>query len=265
MTAGSHVSIPKPFSSGDVVQWFQRFDLCSDANKWEDEVKAIKMPTLLEGEALAAWLDLAEETKKDYETAKKQLIDGLMPIAFTLLDKFHARKLLPGESHTVFSHDLRKLIVRAMPEIDSKARDQLLLHQFIAGLPLRVSRELRAAGETKELGVTLQRARLLLSLEDQHQLTESGPLGSSTKQPNEREQAMAASIDRLTQQVAALSEQVETSRRRGGNNSRQAGRVESNTAIICFNCGRRGHIARYCRQENSNGAPARGSTHPDIQ
>eukprot|EP00731_Ephydatia_muelleri_P024338 Em0016g609a len=95
-----------------------------------------------------------------------------------------------------------------MPEIDSKARDQLLLHQFIAGLPLRVSRELRAAGETKELGVTLQRARLLLSLEDQHKLTESGPLGSSTKQPNEREQAMAASIDRLTQQVAALSEQT---------------------------------------------------------
>ena len=62
MTAGSHVSIPKPFSSGDVVEWFQRFDLYSDANNWEDEVKAVKMPTLLEGEALAAWLDLAEET-----------------------------------------------------------------------------------------------------------------------------------------------------------------------------------------------------------
>ena len=54
-----------------------------------------------------------------------------------------------------------------------------------------------------------------------------------------------ASIDRPTQQVAALSEQVETSRRRGGNNSRQARRVERNTAIICFNCGRRGHIARF--------------------
>ena len=52
---------------------------------------------------------------------------------------------------------------------------------------------------------------------------------------------MAASINRLTQQVAALSEQFETSRGRGGNNSRQAGRVERNTAIICFKCGRRGH------------------------
>ena len=51
VTAGSHFSIPKPFSSGDVVEWCQRFDLCSDANKWEDEVKAVKMPTLREGEA----------------------------------------------------------------------------------------------------------------------------------------------------------------------------------------------------------------------
>ena len=122
MTAGSHFSIPKPFSSGDVVEWFQRFDLCSDANKWEDEVKAVKMPKLMEGEALAAWLDLAEESKEDYATANKQLIDGLMPIAFTLLDKFHASKLLPEKPLTIFSHDLRKLIDRAMPEIDSKAR-----------------------------------------------------------------------------------------------------------------------------------------------
>ena len=45
------------------------------------------MPTLLEVKALA-WLDLGEETQKDYETAKKQLIDVLMPIGFTLLDKF---------------------------------------------------------------------------------------------------------------------------------------------------------------------------------
>ena len=63
---------------------------------------------------------------------------------------------------------------------------------------------------------------------------------------------MAVSIDRLTQQVAALSEQVETSRRRDGNNPRQAGRGERNTGIVCFNCGKRGQIARYCRQENSN-------------
>ena len=84
MTAGCHVSIPKPFCSGDVVEWFQRFNLCSDANKWEDEVKAVKMPTLLEGEALAAWLDLAEELRDGTEAT---YIDGLMSIAFTLLTR----------------------------------------------------------------------------------------------------------------------------------------------------------------------------------
>ena len=32
-----------------------------------------------------------------------------------------------------------------MPEIDSKVRDQLLLHQIVASLPIPVSKQLRAA------------------------------------------------------------------------------------------------------------------------
>ena len=48
------ISVPKPFSSGDAAEWFQRFDVCSVANDWKDEVKAVKLPTLLEGETLAA-------------------------------------------------------------------------------------------------------------------------------------------------------------------------------------------------------------------
>ena len=47
-----HVSIPKPFSTGDITEWFQRFEICCKANGWNDETKAVKLPTLLEGEAL---------------------------------------------------------------------------------------------------------------------------------------------------------------------------------------------------------------------
>ena len=32
-------------------------DLISAAHDWKDEVKAVKLPTLLEGEALAPWLE----------------------------------------------------------------------------------------------------------------------------------------------------------------------------------------------------------------
>ena len=41
-------------------------------------MKAVKMPTLLEGEALAVWLELNEEEQGDYKTVKKLLC--IMPM-----------------------------------------------------------------------------------------------------------------------------------------------------------------------------------------
>ena len=43
-------------------------------------MQAVKLPTFLEGETLAIWLELSEEAQKDYETAKKAVIDGIMPM-----------------------------------------------------------------------------------------------------------------------------------------------------------------------------------------
>ncbi len=42
-----HISLPKPFSGGDVKEWFQKFEICSVANAWGDIAKAHKLPTLL--------------------------------------------------------------------------------------------------------------------------------------------------------------------------------------------------------------------------
>jgi len=59
--AERHISLPSPFSSGDVKDWFQRFEICLQANGWEAAVKAKKLPMLLEGEALTVWLELTNE------------------------------------------------------------------------------------------------------------------------------------------------------------------------------------------------------------
>ena len=56
-----------------------------------------KMPTLLEGEALAIWLDLSEDDQSNYSKAKKKIIARLVPMSFVLLEDFHARSLRPGE------------------------------------------------------------------------------------------------------------------------------------------------------------------------
>ena len=105
----SHVGVPKVFASGDATEWFKRFDICSAA-------KAAKLPTLLDGEALAVWLELDEDEQKDYKGAKQKIVDVLMPTEFVTLDKFHNRRLLPGEALSVFVHDLKKLLSHAMPQ-----------------------------------------------------------------------------------------------------------------------------------------------------
>ena len=103
-----------------------------------------KLPTLLEGEALAVWLEMSQEDQKSYDTAKKIIMEKLMPAGFLLLEEFHKRKLHPGEPLQMFIHELKTLLNRAMPDMDVATRDQLLLHQFLAGIPLGVSKQLRA-------------------------------------------------------------------------------------------------------------------------
>ena len=77
-----HISLPKPFSSGDAKDWFQRFEICSAANGWKAEDQAVKLPTLLKGEVLAIWLELNEEQRKNYETAKSKILTTIMPMGF---------------------------------------------------------------------------------------------------------------------------------------------------------------------------------------
>ena len=61
-----HINVPRPFESGNVIEWLNRFDICAKANGWDAAVKAVKLLTLLEDEVLAVWLDLTEEQQSDY-------------------------------------------------------------------------------------------------------------------------------------------------------------------------------------------------------
>ena len=73
-------------------------------------MKAKKLPMLLEGEALAVLLELTNEQQEDYVGAKKAMEKFIMPMNFVSLDDFHHRKLRPGETISLYMHDLRKLL-----------------------------------------------------------------------------------------------------------------------------------------------------------
>ena len=149
--AERHISLPKPFSSGDVEDWFQCFDICARANGWDAATNAKKLPTLLEGETLAVWLELSTEQQNDYAVTKKVMERAMLPMNFVSLDDFHRRKLRPGKAISLYVHDLRKLLSHALPDTAQAAKEPLFLHQFLAGIPEAIARQLRASGEVDTL------------------------------------------------------------------------------------------------------------------
>ena len=269
MTTGRHISLPKPFASGDVNEWCQRFEICSKANEWNNATMTLKLPTLLEGEALAVWLELSDAEQKDYKAAKKQMIAKMSPMGFASLEDFHKRKIQPGESISIYVHDLKRLLDQAMPELEQNARSQLVLHQFMAGLPTHISAQLRATGDTKKLDETAERARLLMSI--------------ATQTPVATVEAESSEVQQLKDQVAELTEQVATLTTRHpppqqknircfncdgiGHVQRDCPsprRQRRSSVGPCTICGRFGHLARNCRQRqgNASGASATGSRRP---
>ena len=73
-----------------------RLSLCG----WNDRTKALKVPTLLEGEALAVFLEMKEEDKSNYQKVKEALENEFLPeeARFQAMKEFETRKQLPGES-----------------------------------------------------------------------------------------------------------------------------------------------------------------------
>ena len=74
-----HISLPQPFVHGDPNEWFKRFEICCRANAWDNAAQAAKLPTLLEGEALAMWLELEEAEQGNYDVAKNKIVKRIAP------------------------------------------------------------------------------------------------------------------------------------------------------------------------------------------
>ena len=156
VNSGKHISLLKPLKDGDSVEWFRRFEICCRANDWGDDMKTKKLPMLLEDEAIAVWFELTSKEQASYSTVKQKIIKQMVPANFVSLASFHKRTLQPGESLSVFTYELKWLLDQALPTADASTSKQLLLHQFINGLPSSLSTQLRAGGHINDLKTAVE-------------------------------------------------------------------------------------------------------------
>ena len=163
----------------------------------------------------------------------------------------------------------RSIAVAVVPK-----RDQLLLHQFLTGLPHEVSKQLRATGVTT-LTAAIERAKILMTVE-QHTL--EATVAAAQPKPTELLQLQQQITD-LSAQVAALttrqtvnrkSQVFSESRPKRCFRCNKVGHLQYNCPlhrdkIYCFTCGQQGHGWRNCPQGNEQGMAAWGSSRPRNQ
>ena len=140
-TASSHCSVPKSFSSGDAPGLVAAIRVVQHGEWMEGrgEGGEATNPPRRWSSGSMAW----SEWGRKNNLRLSQEVPHWDPHA----DGVHGARQIPdssttqsGEALSVFSHDLKKQLEQAMPEIDSKVRDQLLLHQIVASLPIPVSK-----------------------------------------------------------------------------------------------------------------------------
>ena len=102
--------------------------ICCCSNEWNDPKKALKLPTLLEGEPLSICLEATEEEQAGFGTMKEKIITKMVPIAFSSLQESHNHKMLLGEAVSPYMFELKRLLEQAMTELAKEARDQLLTY-----------------------------------------------------------------------------------------------------------------------------------------
>ena len=160
--------LPEAFADGDIAIWIRRFDICAAANRWGDDDKLLRLPTLLQGRAFAVYERLAADQKDTYARLTNSLERAFEPHTEErkrlATRQFAARSLQPGEDLEVFLRDLELLLDRAQPGLPRGLREQQLVDRFIAGLPESLGDQLYVLAP-QGLNGTVSKARELVLLQ----------------------------------------------------------------------------------------------------
>ena len=170
------------------------------------DTMALKLPTLLEGEALVAWLGIPVKTRTDYAATKLALRNALKPTEFTAFAEFQSRKLRPGETVYMYVHHLKRLDA-AMPELDEDSKNKILFQQFLAGVPDECSHVLRANPDITTIDAAVTRAKLLLTVSVEKPALSIGAVTDAATCPEVR--ALQDSVKFLTERMSTLMEKLQ--------------------------------------------------------
>ncbi|CDW58446.1 zf-CCHC domain containing protein [Trichuris trichiura] len=231
------VTLPRPFENGNFIEWLLKFELCANASRWDNAVKRLKLPTLLEGETFLVYGSVCPD-RELVEALKSALRPiGTRRIAYSEFEKITLR---PGESVLAFAHRLSQAAEVALPGLDQSAMDQLLVQRLLSAIPEAYRKYMLLESDTLTLQEAIGKLRSLMPFDSAGEMvpvTAVGAIAPSTSRLDKVEWK----IDELTKQLASMGQQ----------------RLPSNKRAGCFVCGSVEHFARSCPRAERRGRSSR--------
>ena len=238
--------------------WLTNLELCSQINGWSVEQKTRFLAVRLRGPALQVYTDLSDARKHDYSALVKALKGRFSPQGQSYLfrAKLKVRSRRKNEKLPELASDIRRLVVKAYPDISAELREELGKDHFIEALdlpeirmqvrrakPVNLGDALTTALEEEAfIQVEYNKVDMLQRIHVGANACQNEPCTSASLETKQPQEDLKVKIQRLEQAVQELQ----------GVLTKQTGRFRKPRGpIVCWNCRQEGHRQYECPYNNN--------------
>ena len=232
--------VPEVFTGtkSELKDWQCQFEIVAKYNGWNYAEKGSNAACSLRGNAQQVLYDMPADEREDYEAILKALKRRFDPENQESLKKieFKSRSKKREETMNEYTFALRRLVHSAFPKLPSDAQEDMLVDQFIRGLPNEACKRHVHNNHPK----TLDKAAFLASDFDsfESRYNTRKPEDRSVRVVNkENREEESSTMKCMKDLIQVMTTFVKNQVPQSTQNSRSTG---------CHNCGDLSHFAREC-------------------
>lgn len=254
---------PEPFDgTNDWPEYLVYFEQLAEVHGWDHMTMAIVLGLSLKGSARSVLANLTLPQRRDYKTLKSALTQHFCPPQQIHLyqAELKARKRKPNESLPELGRDIARLIRLAYPSADLATRETIGINAFLDAIP-GPAIEVRLNVLRGHPTTVLEAVALAMEVDALFEAEASKKSGGwknrvhNVDGESEAESQMSQlmrTVEKLERQVRELSRKTE--RRPRDENPRPYKTMPKQPETrSCYNCGKKGHLAKDCRKPRKQG------------